>query len=74
MFLLIFAFLVGNLLFASHTYATVPARKVMTVFNRRLRAKYLFEVRHPRCVSVNHKIKQQTLVSQNTTILYILYI
>jgi hypothetical protein len=27
--------------------------------------------RHPRCVSQNHKIKQQTLESQNTTILYI---
>jgi len=30
----------------------------------------LFEVQHPRCVSRNHKIKQQTLESQNTTILY----
>jgi len=33
-----------------------------------------FEVRHPRCVSQNHKIKQQTLESQNTTIYIYIYI
>jgi hypothetical protein len=31
---------------------------------------YVFEVRHPRCVSQNHKIKQQTLESQNNYIIY----
>jgi hypothetical protein len=42
-----------------------PAKKVSTTF----------EVRHPCCVSQNHKIKQQTLESRNTTILYyIIYI
>ena len=30
-----------------------------------------FEVRHPRCGSQNYKFKQQTLESQNTTVLYI---
>jgi hypothetical protein len=33
-----------------------------------------FEVRHSRCVSQNHKIKQQTLESQNTTIYIYIYI
>ena len=33
-----------------------------------------FEVRHPHCVSQNHKIKQQTLESQNTTILFYIYV
>jgi hypothetical protein len=42
MFILIFAFLVGNVLFASHAYATVPARIVIPVYNIRLRAKYIY--------------------------------
>ena len=33
-----------------------------------------FEVRHPRCLSQNHKIRQQTLESQNATILYYIHI
>jgi len=32
-----------------------------------------FEVRHPPCVSQNHKIEQQTLDSQNTTIYIYIY-
>ena len=38
------------------------------------RKPHNFEVRHPRCVSQNHKIKQQMLESQNTADYIILYI